>query len=193
MKKEEKMSLSDELAMIAKDVSYFTHPGIPFRIMQAADDVSRLERELEIARALQPPPPEPPMQLGSAASTEGLTANVPHDVDHYYKECFGHWDGIHMCSCDEQQKTDCQREAITRAEACRIAREVTEDAECRRAETAEREAKTFHEQSPREIIEQFLDYANLRGWNIRNFYGVCIKIDDLADLIEEFENEKEKQ
>jgi len=82
---------------------------------------------------------------------------------------------------------------ITRAEACRIAREVTEHAECRRAETAEREAQAFHEQSPREIIEEFLDYANLRGWNIRSFYGVCITIDDLADLIEEFETQKEKQ
>ena len=48
-------------------------------------------------------------------------------------------------------------------------------------------------QSPREIIEEFLDYANLRGWNIRSFYGVCITIDDLADLIEEFETQKEKQ
>jgi len=146
--------------------------------------IAELEHELEIARALQPPPPEPEMTLGSAAS---------HDVDHYYKECFGHWDGVRMCSCDEQQKTDCQRETITLAEACRIAREVTEHAECRRAETAEREAQAFHEQSPREIIEEFLDYANLRGWNIRSFYGVCITIDDLADLIEEFETQKEKQ
>ena len=45
----------------------------------AVDDRTRaeLEHELEIARALQPPPPEPEMTLGSAASTEGLVAAKP--------------------------------------------------------------------------------------------------------------------
>ena len=150
--------------------------------------IAELEHELEIARALQPPPPEPEMTLGSAAS---------HDVDHYYKECFGHWDGVRMCSCDEQQKTDCQRETITLAEACRIAREVTEHAECRRAETAEREAKAFHEQTPREIIEEFLDYAredhNIELMRADHWSNASLRIGQLSAMLDAFENiRKEK-
>jgi len=88
---------------------------------------------------------------------------------------------------------------VTRAEACRIAREVTEHAECRRAETAEREAKAFHEQTPREIIEEFLHYCMIRGIDLaanlvtndgRRHWAIS-KIRE-ETLIEDFEKQKEK-
>jgi len=89
---------------------------------------------------------------------------------------------------------------VSRGEACRIAREVTEDAERSRAETAEREAKTFHEQTPRKIIEEFLHYCMIRDIDLaanlvtndgRQHWAIS-KIRE-ETLIEDFEKQKEKE
>jgi len=87
---------------------------------------------------------------------------------------------------------------ITRAEACRIAREVTEHAECRRAETAEREAQAFHEQSPRKIIEEFLGFLGTKhirlAWITVNSQGFGLRSmapEECSILLDDFEKQKE--
>jgi len=62
--------LEDSLNVIDKDRECYYAPVIAEKDRRIAE----LEHELEIARALQPPPPEPEMTLGSAASTEGLAS-----------------------------------------------------------------------------------------------------------------------
>jgi len=85
---------------------------------------------------------------------------------------------------------------ISLPEACRVAREVLENAEAARAETAEREAQAFHEQTPREIIEEFLKFAE-------NYHYITLEKDgkwgsepltgdEYSDLLDAFENQKEK-
>jgi len=86
---------------------------------------------------------------------------------------------------------------VSRAEACRIAREVTEDAEHKRAEIAEREAQAVREQSPREIVENFLEFAKKEGLHMaivseRSWQYVDPTADQISCVIHAFENQKEK-
>jgi len=86
---------------------------------------------------------------------------------------------------------------ISRVEACRLAREALENAEAARAETAEHEAKAFREQTPREIIEDFLEFASNRGWFLRgaqyDSLGLPRQPELLSELFDAFEKQKEKQ
>ena len=104
---------------------------------------------------------------------------------------------IEEIKATDQPANDPKGVPISRVEACRLAREALENAEAARAETAEHEAKAFHEQTPREIIEEFLEFAQdyhyiTLGkdgkWGSESLTG-----DEYSDLLDAFEKRKEKK
>ena len=103
---------------------------------------------------------------------------------------------IEEIKATDQPANDPKGVPITLAEACRIAQETADAAERKRAEIAEQEAQAFHEQTPREVIEEFLKFAE-------NYHYITLEKDgkwgsepltgdEYSDLLDAFENQKEK-
>jgi len=103
---------------------------------------------------------------------------------------------IEEIKATDQPANDPKGVPISRVEACRLAREALENAEAARAETAEHEAKGFREQSARDIIEEFLDYAredhNIELMRADHWSNACLRIGQLSAMLDAFE-QKEKQ